>query len=175
MKKFFMRGLLCAALAVAAAAGAPASAASAQALHSGLLPFLPPPPSGYQSPTPPVAVEDLNGMEPSAHQAYGSVDPQSSMGFGVTIVHLSPEDLDDAIDALSEVPVGPHPMAPWMVTSHVKVNGLDAYLSYNDQGPGGVLQMRVGRVLVGVSGSGVTPEAIIGLAGSMDTAALQKY
>jgi hypothetical protein len=62
-----------------------------------------------------------------------------------------------------------------MVTSRLKVNELDAYLTYNAQGPGGVLEMKVGRVLVGIQGSEVTAEQIVALARSMDTGRLLQY
>ncbi|KQY89831.1 hypothetical protein [Brevundimonas sp. Root1423] len=173
MKTLFLRVLFGTALALAATPAIVASSASAQSIQSPLVAFIPPPPSGFENTMPPAVVEDLNGMEPSAHHSYGRSEPGAKGVLGITITHPSPADLQSWLE--EDRPLGPHPMAPWMVTSRVKINDLDAYLSYNEQGPGGVLQMKVGRVLVGIQGSEVTPELIIAFARSMDTAALQKY
>ena len=173
MRNLLLRGLLCAALAQVAGPVALASPASAQDLTSPLTAYLPPPPSGFGNPMPPSVVEDLNGMEPSVSHGYGPLEPGTKGFLSITITHPSPADLETAFP--DSRPLGPNPMAPWMVTSRIKVNDLDAYLHYNEQGPGGVLEMKVGRVLVGIQGAEVSPEAIIAFARSMDTAALQKY
>lgn len=173
MRNLLLRGLLCAALAQVAGPVILTSPASAQDLQSPLTAYLPPPPSGFGNTMPPSVVEDLNGMEPSVSHVYGPLEPGAKGLLGITITRPSPADLASTFPGSRTL--GPHPMAPWMVTSLIKVNDLDAYLHYNDQGPGGVLEMKVGRVLVGIQGSEVSPEAIIAFARSMDTAALQKY
>lgn len=142
-------------------------------LRSGMTPFLPPVPAGWESPMGPNVVEDENGLEPSVSQGYGPSSPNVRGFFAVTITHPSPHDLAVAFPASR--PLGPNAMAPWQVTSREKVNGLDAYLHYNAEGKGGILQMKVGRVLVGIQGGERTAEEIVAFAASMDTAGLQKY
>lgn len=101
------------------------------------------------------------------------IEPGARGRFGVTITHPGPADLETAFPASR--PLGPHAMAPWMVTSRVRVNDIDAYLIYNSQGRTGVLEIKVGRILVGVQGGDVSPEAVTALARSLNTAALHKY
>jgi hypothetical protein len=152
------------------AVAAPAHAE--EGLTSPLTRFLPPPPEGWMRG--PISVTpDENGMEPFVGAAYGPEQPGAKGGFGVTITHPSPHDMETEFPRSR--PLGPNPMAPWMVTSREKVNELDAYLMWNEQGPGGVLQMRVGRVLVAVQGSDVTKAQILAAARSVDTVKLLKY
>lgn len=122
---------------------------------------------------PPTVTEDLNGLEPSVAQGYGPRDPNLRGFFAVTINHPSRQDLTSAWSALG--PPGPSPMAPWIVTSLVKVNGLDAYLHYNREARSGILQMKVGCVMVAVQGGERTAQEIVVFAGSMDLSGLVKY
>lgn len=145
----------------------------AQEATSGMTGFLPPPPPGWTSTMPPRVTEDENGLEPAVGQAYGPSTPGAKGGISVTINHPSPHDLKVAFPA--DRPLGPHPLAPEMVTTHHVINDLDAYLITNTGTPGGVLLMKVGRVLVGINGSDVSREQIIAMARSIDTSRLLKY
>lgn len=145
----------------------------AQELVSGMTPFLPPPPAGWEAPMGPNVREDDNGLEPAVGQAYGPSSPNERGMYVVTINHPSAHDL--AVAYPPSRPLGPNPMAPWMVTSHVKVNDLDAYLIYNQEAGSGILQMKVGRVSVGIQGGERTPEQIVAFARTMDTDRLLKY
>ena len=106
-------------------------------------------------------------------QGYGPATPGAPGSMSITFTHPSPHDMPSRFE--HPRPLGPNPFAPQFVTSLVKVNGLDAYLIYDAPGRGGVLQVRVGRVLVGIVGGEVTPEQIVGLASSIDTGRLLKY
>lgn len=154
---------------------APASIALAQesAPTSGMTRFLPPVPAGWTSVGPEVSSGTDNDMEPPVGQAYGPSDPDVKGGYIVTINHPSPQDLIDSYAALA--PPGTNPMAPWMVMSHVKVNGLDGHLMYNTEDGSGILMMKVGRVSVGVQGGSRTPEQIVAFASTIDTDRLLKY
>lgn len=147
--------------------------AAAAGARSGMTPFVPPPPEGWVSTMPPNETEDENDLEPSVSQAYGPAKPGAPGGMSITFNHPSPHDMDSRFQPSRQL--GPNPFAPQFVTSQVKVNGLDAFLIYDAAGRGGVLQVRVGRVLVGIVGAEVTPEQIVGLASSIDTGRLLKY
>lgn len=162
------RGVLVVALLAAAAAGH----ACAEA-RSGMTPFVPPPPAGWASSAPPNEVEDENGMEPSVAQGYGPEKPGVPGFLSIVFTHHSRHDMTSRF--ASPRPLGPNPFAPQFVTSLVKVNELDAYLIYDAAEEGGVLQMRVGRILVGITGGKVSPQQMIAFASSVDTARLQKY
>lgn len=151
------------------------SSAAAQAAEprSGMTPFIPPPPAGWSSPMPPNETEDENGMEPSVNQGYGPSDPGAQGLLYVILTHPSPHDM--AVRFPASRPLGPSAFAPQLVVSRVKVNELDAYLIYNAEEQGGVLEMKVGRILVGIQGGKVTADQIIAFASSIDTARLQKY
>lgn len=140
---------------------------------SGMTPFIPPPPAGWSSPMPPNETDDENGMEPSVNQGYGPDAPGARGLLYVTLSRPSPHDMPSRFQ--SPRPLGPSQFAPQFVVSQVKVNGLDAYLTYDAKEQGGVLEMRVGRVLVGIQGGAVTTEQMVAFARSIDTAELQKY
>jgi hypothetical protein len=150
-----------------------AGQAAAAGARSGMTPFVPPPPEGWLSTMPPSETEDENDLEPSVSQAYGPAEPGAPGGMSITFNHPSPHDMDSRFQPSR--PLGPNPFAPQFVTSRVKINGLDGYLVYDAAGQGGVLQLRVGRVLVGIVGAAVTPEQMVGLASSIDTGRLLKY
>lgn len=150
-----------------------AERAVAAEARSGMTPFIPPPPAGWTSTMPPSETEDENGLEPSVSQGYGPEKPGAPGFMSIVFTHPSPHDM--ATRFSTPRPLGPNPFAPQFVTSRVKVNELDAYLIYDAGGRGGVLEMRVGRVAVGIQGGEVTADQIIGLAKSIDTARLLKY
>ncbi|MBS0491823.1 MULTISPECIES: hypothetical protein [unclassified Phenylobacterium] len=166
MKRYLLRAALASALLLA-------GAGQASAAQSGMTPFVPPPPSGWTSTMPPSETDDENGIEPMVSQGYGPATPGAPGSMSITFTHPSPHDMPSRFE--HPRPLGPNPFAPQFVTSLVKVNGLDAYLIYDAPGRGGVLQVRVGRVLVGIVGGEVTPEQIVGLASSIDTGRLLKY
>lgn len=149
-----------------------AGSAAAEA-RSGMTPFIPPPPAGWSSPNPPNETEDENGMEPSVNIGYGPDKPGERGLLYVILSRPSPHDMPSRFP--SPRPLGPSQFAPQFVVSHVKVNELDAYLTYDAKEQGGVLEMRVGRVLVGIQGGAVTTDQIIAFARSIDTARLLKY
>lgn len=69
-----------------------------------------------------------------------------------------------------------------MITEQVPIGTADGTLGFkalymhNTQAPnGGTVEMRVGRVLVGIQGSEVTREQIMAFAGSIDLPVLSKY
>lgn len=147
--------------------------AEAAEAKSGMTPFIPPPPAGWSSPMPPNETEDENSMEPSVSQGYGPSDPGARGLLYVILTHPSAEDMPSRFQ--SPRPLGPSQFAPQFVVSQVKVNELDAYLTYDAKEQGGVLQMRVGRILVGIQGGAVSADQIVAFARSIDTARLQKY
>ncbi|MBA4014061.1 MAG: hypothetical protein C0481_19535 [Phenylobacterium sp.] len=159
--------------ALAAVLSLGAARAEAAEAKSGMTPFIPPPPAGWSSPTPPNETEDENGMEPSVSIGYGPDKPGERGLLYIILTHPSPHDMPSRFQ--SPRPLGPSPFAPQLVVSHVKVNELDAYLTYDANEQGGVLQMRVGRVLVGIQGGATTTDQIVAFARSIDTARLQKY
>ena len=161
---------LCAALAGALLLVGPAAHAAEP--KSGMTPFIPPPPDGWNSPMAPNEVEDENGLEPSVSQGYGPSKPGEPGALTITMTHPSPHDM--AVH-FADRTLGPNPFAPQFVVSRVKVNELDAYLTYDSAEQGGVLEMRVGRILVGIQGGKVTAEQIVAFASSIDTGRLLKY
>ena len=166
MKRYQFRAALAAALLLA-------GAGQAMAAVSGMTPFVPPPPDGWMSAMPPNETEDENSVEPMVSQGYGPAKPGAPGFMSITFTHPAPEDMASRFQ--DPRPLGPNPFAPQFVTSQVKVNQLDAYLIYDAEGRGGVLQVRVGRVLVGIVGSEITPEQLVGLASSIKTDRLLKY
>lgn len=153
-------------------AGAASSQAHGEA-RSAMTRFLPPPPAGWESPMAPTETEDETGLEPMVSQGYGPSQIGARGFMSITMTHPSAHDM--AVRFPASKPLGPNPMAPQFVTTREKVNGLDAYLIYDREGRGGVLELKVGRVLVGIQGGEVTAEQILGLASSIDTAQLMKY
>lgn len=160
---------------LAALAGALLLAARAEGAESrsGMMSFIPPPPAGWSSPMPPNETEDENDLEPSVSQTYGPSAPGAQGLLYVILTHPSPHDMPSRFQ--SPRPLGPSQFAPQLVVSQVKVNGLDAYLTYDAKEQGGVLDMKVGRILVAIQGGKVSPEQIKGFASSIDTGRLLKY
>jgi hypothetical protein len=94
-------------LACAAPALSAAPARTEAPLVSGMTPFLPPPPEGWQTGGPNV-VEDINGVEPFVSAAYLPGEPGLKGLFSVTITHPSPHDL--AVAFPTSRPLG---RTPW--------------------------------------------------------------
>lgn len=163
---------------VLALAPAPAVASAAvwtqdEQLRSGLVAFVPPAPSGWETHVEPTVIDDPNAMEPSV--SHGYTKSSGSAFMSITLTRPSPQDLAAQYSALRP---GVHPIATDMVTSLVKVRDLDAYLIHNTMAgdAGYVLMMKVGRVSVGINGGdAASKEEIMTLAASVDLAALLKY
>lgn len=133
--------------------------------------FMPPAPEGWQA-TETHFTEDPNGMEPFASRIYAPAKPGSSSGFSITFTRPGPADLASYFD---DKRLGPNPFMPEMVTSLVKVDSLDAWLTWNESVRGGVLEMKVGRVQIGILASEVSREQLLAFGRSIDVARLLKY
>lgn len=61
------------------------------------------------------------------------------------------------------------------MTSRVKVDSVDAWLTWDQRAGGGRLEMKVGRVQVGIQGSEVSRDQVLAFARSINLPRLLKY